>query len=40
MTRYNVPRMIFINKLDRNGANPWNAIDSIRTRLGANCAAV
>lgn len=40
MKRYNVPRLIFINKLDRMGANPWNAIDSIRNRLGYTCAAV
>jgi len=27
MKRYNVPRIIYINKLDRMGANPWTAID-------------
>ena len=26
MKRYDVPRLIFINKLDRMGADPWNAI--------------
>lgn len=40
MKRYNVPRLIFINKLDRMGANPWNAIESIRSRLSLTCAAV
>jgi elongation factor G len=30
MNRYNVPRLIFINKLDRMGANPWQAISAIR----------
>lgn len=40
MLRYNVPRMIFINKLDRMGANPWSAIYSAREKLGVCCAAV
>lgn len=40
MKRYNVPRIIFINKLDRMGANPWAAIEGARTRLALNCAAV
>jgi len=40
MKRYNVPRLVFINKLDRMGANPWSAIEGIRERLGVNAAAV
>jgi elongation factor G len=40
MKRYSVPRVIFINKLDRMGADPWNCIDNVRDRLGLNCAAV
>jgi elongation factor G len=40
MIRYNVPRIIFINKLDRMGANPWSAIHSAREKLGICCAAV
>lgn len=40
MKRYNVPRIIYINKLDRMGANPWTAIEQIRSRLDLNCAAV
>jgi elongation factor G len=40
MKRYNVPRLIFINKLDRMGSNPWTAIDAARDRLGLKCAAV
>lgn len=38
--RYDVPRIIFINKLDRMGANPFSALKSIRTKLGLTCAAV
>ena len=33
MKRYSIPRIIFINKLDRMGANPWTAIDGIRKRF-------
>jgi elongation factor G len=40
MRRYDVPRLIFINKLDRMGADPWEAIQSVRDRLSLNCAAV
>jgi len=40
MTRYHVPRIVFINKLDRAGSNPWNAIEQIRTRLDLNVAAI
>jgi elongation factor G len=34
--RYRVPRICFINKLDRIGADFYAAVDSIRTRLEAN----
>jgi len=34
--RYGVPRICFINKLDRVGADFWQAVESIRDRLGAN----
>ena len=33
--QYNVPRMCFINKMDRDGANFMRCVDMIRTRLGA-----
>ncbi len=33
--RYNVPRICFINKLDRTGANFDRCVDMIRTRLNA-----
>jgi elongation factor G len=34
--KYGVPRVAFINKCDRVGADPSRAIDQIRTRLKAN----
>jgi elongation factor G len=36
--KYHVPRMCFINKLDRMGADFYKAVDSIKERLGANVA--
>jgi elongation factor G len=32
--RYRVPRICFINKLDRTGANFWRDVDMIQERLG------
>jgi len=32
--RYGVPRLIFINKLDRTGADPISVCQDVRTRLG------
>lgn len=40
MKRYNVPRIVFINKLDRMGADPWNCIETVRDRLELHCAAL
>lgn len=34
--KYNVPRIAFINKMDRMGANFLNVVKQIKTRLGAN----
>ena len=34
--RYEVPRMVFVNKMDRTGANFYRVLDQLRTRLGAN----
>ena len=36
--KYHVPRMCFINKMDRMGADFYAALDSIKDRLGANVA--
>ncbi len=33
--RYGVPRICFINKLDRTGADFWRGVESIRDRLGS-----
>ncbi len=33
--KYRVPRIIFINKMDRTGADFYNSVDRIRERLGA-----
>eukprot|EP01129_Flabellula_baltica_P017120 TRINITY_DN9394_c0_g1_i1.p1 TRINITY_DN9394_c0_g1~~TRINITY_DN9394_c0_g1_i1.p1 ORF type:complete len:735 (-),score=213.87 TRINITY_DN9394_c0_g1_i1:55-2259(-) len=40
MKRYSVPRVVFINKLDRLGADPWKVIKSIRSKLDINAVAV
>jgi elongation factor G len=34
--KYNVPRMIFCNKMDKLGADFFASVDSVRKRLGAN----
>jgi elongation factor G len=33
--RYNVPRICFVNKMDRIGADFWGTVDQIKDRLGA-----
>ncbi|KAK2741211.1 Elongation factor G, mitochondrial [Myotisia sp. PD_48] len=40
MRRYNVPRVSFINKMDRMGANPFKAVDQINQKLKMHAAAV
>jgi elongation factor G len=34
--KYNVPRIAFVNKMDRSGADFYYVMDMIKTRLGAN----
>ena len=36
MKRYNVPRVAFINKCDRTGANPFKVTQQLREKLGHN----
>lgn len=36
MRRYNVPRIAFINKIDRAGANPDRVIDQLKEKLNNN----
>ena len=36
MTRYKVPRMVFINKCDRTGANPYRVARQVRDKLDLN----
>ena len=40
MKRYNVPRLSFINKMDRMGANPFKAVDQINQKLRIAAAAI
>jgi elongation factor G len=40
MTRYNVPRIVFINKLDRAGSDPFRAIADIRKKLNLKMCAL
>ncbi len=38
--RYRVPRICFVNKMDRIGADFWRTVDMIRERLGAVAAPI
>ncbi|CAN6451516.1 unnamed protein product [Victoria cruziana] len=40
MRRYEVPRLAFINKLDRMGADPWKVLSQARSKLKHHAAAV
>lgn len=39
-TTYGVPRIVFVNKMDRVGADFFAAIESLKSKLGANAVAV
>lgn len=39
-TKYEVPRIAFINKMDRTGANFWDVVREIRDKLGASAVPV
>lgn len=36
LKRYKVPRLAFVNKCDRSGANPYRVKDQLREKLGLN----
>lgn len=40
MKRYRVPRIAFVNKCDRTGANPYRVRDQLEEKLGLNAALV
>ena len=40
MKRYGVPRIAFINKMDRIGANPASVVKQMRDRLDDNAVAI
>ncbi|MCF8111721.1 MAG: elongation factor G [Desulfobacteraceae bacterium] len=40
MKRYNIPRIAFVNKCDRSGANPFKVIGQLREKLGHNAVAL
>ena len=40
MRRYSVPRLCFVNKCDRTGADPWKVLKQVREKLRLHAAAV
>ena len=38
--KYNVPRMVFVNKMDRSGANFLRVVNQIKDRLSSNAVAI
>ncbi|MCV3728549.1 elongation factor G [Ureaplasma miroungigenitalium] len=39
-TKYNVPRIVFVNKMDKTGADFYYSIDTIKNRLGVKATAI
>jgi elongation factor G len=37
MKRYHIPRLAFINKMDRTGARPFSIIEDVKEKLGVDC---
>jgi elongation factor G len=37
MKRYHIPRLAFINKMDRTGARPFSIIEDVKQKLGVDC---
>jgi elongation factor G len=40
MKRYRIPRLVYINKMDRIGSDPFKAIEDLREKLGHNAVAM
>jgi elongation factor G len=40
MKRYHVPRLAFINKMDRTGARPFSIVDDVKEKLGVDACLV
>src|SRR4026208_2322349 len=36
MKRYKIPRLAFINKMDRTGARPFSIVDDVKSKLGGD----
>ncbi|WJX23121.1 hypothetical protein P8452_12360 [Trifolium repens] len=40
MIRYELPRLVFINNIDQKGANPWEVLNEVRSKLQHQSAAI
>ena len=39
-TKYNVPRVVFVNKMDATGADFYMSLETLGSKLGARAAAI